>query len=71
MESQKNTQDSNTLLNNKLNNIPEKLKNIHLMGICGTAMASLAGILKNKGFYVTGSDQNVYPPMSTMLEDMG
>ncbi len=41
---------------------------IHLIGICGTAMASLAGILKDLGYKVTGSDQNVYPPMSTQLE---
>ena len=44
---------------------------IHLMGVCGTAMASLAGLLKEKGFKITGSDQNVYPPMSTFLRDMG
>ncbi len=44
---------------------------IHLMGICGTAMASLAGILKERGFKITGSDQNVYPPMSTFLEKQG
>ena len=44
---------------------------IHLMGICGTAMASLAGILKDLGYKVTGSDQNVYPPMSTQLERLG
>jgi UDP-N-acetylmuramate: L-alanyl-gamma-D-glutamyl-meso-diaminopimelate ligase len=44
---------------------------IHLIGICGTAMASLAGILKDLGFKVTGSDQNVYPPMSTQLEKLG
>ena len=44
---------------------------IHLMGICGTAMASLAGLLKERGFKVTGSDQNVYPPMSTFLEKQG
>jgi UDP-N-acetylmuramate: L-alanyl-gamma-D-glutamyl-meso-diaminopimelate ligase len=37
------------------------------MGICGTGMASLAGILKEKGYRVTGSDQNVYPPMSNFL----
>lgn len=43
---------------------------IHLMGICGTAMGSLAGILKEKGFNVTGSDENVYPPMSTQLENL-
>jgi UDP-N-acetylmuramate: L-alanyl-gamma-D-glutamyl-meso-diaminopimelate ligase len=42
-----------------------------MMGICGTAMASLAGLLKDRGFNVTGSDQNVYPPMSTQLEHMG
>ena len=40
----------------------------HLIGICGTAMASLAGMLKARGHRVTGSDQNVYPPMSTQLE---
>jgi UDP-N-acetylmuramate: L-alanyl-gamma-D-glutamyl-meso-diaminopimelate ligase len=44
---------------------------VHFMGICGTAMASLAGLLKDRGFKVTGSDQNVYPPMSTQLEKIG
>jgi UDP-N-acetylmuramate: L-alanyl-gamma-D-glutamyl-meso-diaminopimelate ligase len=44
---------------------------IHLMGICGTAMGSLAGLLVERGFKVTGSDQNVYPPMSTQLERLG
>lgn len=44
---------------------------IHFMGICGTAMASLAGLLKDRGFKITGSDQNVYPPMSTQLEKIG
>jgi UDP-N-acetylmuramate: L-alanyl-gamma-D-glutamyl-meso-diaminopimelate ligase len=43
----------------------------HLIGICGTAMASLAGMLQARGHHVTGSDQNVYPPMSTMLEELG
>ena len=43
----------------------------HLIGICGTAMASLAGMLQARGHEVTGSDQNVYPPMSTMLESLG
>lgn len=38
------------------------------MGICGTGMASLAGMLKEKGYVVTGSDQNIYPPMSDFLE---
>lgn len=44
---------------------------IHLMGICGTAMASLAGLLKDRGFHITGSDSNPYPPMSTQLEKLG
>jgi UDP-N-acetylmuramate: L-alanyl-gamma-D-glutamyl-meso-diaminopimelate ligase len=43
----------------------------HLIGICGTAMASLAGMLQARGHQVTGSDENVYPPMSTMLESLG
>ncbi len=43
----------------------------HLIGICGTAMASLAGMLQARGHKVTGSDQNVYPPMSTQLEALG
>ena len=43
----------------------------HLIGICGTAMASLAGMLQSRGYKVTGSDQNVYPPMSTQLEALG
>ncbi|HMK66602.1 MAG TPA: UDP-N-acetylmuramate:L-alanyl-gamma-D-glutamyl-meso-diaminopimelate ligase, partial [Thermodesulfobacteriota bacterium] len=53
------------------NRLPEKVQNIHLMGICGTAMGSLAGMLKEKGFRVTGSDQAVYPPMSTFLDRQG
>src|SRR3712207_1813974 len=43
----------------------------HLIGICGTAMGSLAGMLQARGHRVTGSDENVYPPMSTMLEALG
>src|SRR5436190_8312983 len=42
-----------------------------LIGICGTAMASRAGMLKARGHVVSGSDENVYPPMSTMLESIG
>jgi UDP-N-acetylmuramate: L-alanyl-gamma-D-glutamyl-meso-diaminopimelate ligase len=42
-------------------------KHIHLIGICGTAMASLAGMLKQRGFRVTGSDAAAYPPMSDFL----
>ncbi|HKC11895.1 MAG TPA: Mur ligase domain-containing protein, partial [Vicinamibacteria bacterium] len=44
---------------------------VHLSGICGTAMASLAGLLRERGHEVTGSDQDVYPPMSTQLEALG
>lgn len=43
----------------------------HLIGIAGTAMASLAGLLKQAGHTVTGSDENVYPPMSDELKAMG
>src|SRR5215468_7963253 len=45
-------------------------KHIHLIGICGTAMASLAGLLKQRGFKVTGSDAAAYPPMSDFLASM-
>jgi UDP-N-acetylmuramate: L-alanyl-gamma-D-glutamyl-meso-diaminopimelate ligase len=44
---------------------------VHLSGVCGTAMASLAGLLREVGHEVTGSDQDVYPPMSTQLEALG
>jgi UDP-N-acetylmuramate: L-alanyl-gamma-D-glutamyl-meso-diaminopimelate ligase len=44
---------------------------IHLIGICGTAMATLAAMLKRKGFNVRGSDQDVYPPMSDFLAAEG
>jgi UDP-N-acetylmuramate: L-alanyl-gamma-D-glutamyl-meso-diaminopimelate ligase len=46
-------------------------KHIHLIGICGTAMASLAGMLKQCGHRVTGSDAAAYPPMSDFLRDLG
>ena len=44
---------------------------IHLIGVCGTAMATLAALLKSKGHDVRGSDQNVYPPMSDFLQQQG
>jgi UDP-N-acetylmuramate: L-alanyl-gamma-D-glutamyl-meso-diaminopimelate ligase len=44
---------------------------IHILGICGTFMGSLAVLAKELGYKVTGSDQNVYPPMSTQLEEQG
>ena len=47
-----------------------KQKHVHLIGICGTAMASLAGMLKQRGFHVTGSDHAAYPPMSDFLASL-
>ncbi|HVT05343.1 MAG TPA: Mur ligase family protein [Thermoanaerobaculia bacterium] len=46
-------------------------KRVYLIGICGTAMASLAGMLKERRYVVGGSDEHVYPPMSTYLEQLG
>ena len=46
-------------------------KHIHLIGICGTAMASLAGMLQLQGHRVTGSDTAAYPPMSDLLSSLG
>jgi len=43
------------------------IRSVHFVGICGTAMASAAAAMKEKGFEITGSDQNVYPPMSAFL----
>ncbi len=47
------------------------IHHIHFIGICGTAMGSVAAMLKDQGYEVTGSDQSVYPPMSTFLENKG
>jgi UDP-N-acetylmuramate: L-alanyl-gamma-D-glutamyl-meso-diaminopimelate ligase len=44
---------------------------VHILGICGTFMGGIAAIAKSLGYTVTGSDRNVYPPMSTQLEDLG
>jgi UDP-N-acetylmuramate: L-alanyl-gamma-D-glutamyl-meso-diaminopimelate ligase len=46
-------------------------QHFHFMGICGTAMGSVAAALQERGFKVTGSDENVYPPMSTFLKQRG
>lgn len=48
----------------------QQVERVWLIGICGTAMASLAGMLKERGYVVSGSDQSVYPPMSTYLEQL-
>jgi len=49
----------------------EQGKHIYLIGICGTAMASLAGMLRLRGHRVTGSDAAAYPPMSNLLAELG
>ena len=48
-----------------------KMNNIHILGICGTFMGGIALLAKEAGINVSGSDENVYPPMSTMLEEQG
>jgi UDP-N-acetylmuramate: L-alanyl-gamma-D-glutamyl-meso-diaminopimelate ligase len=48
-----------------------KVKHIHMIGIGGSAMAPLAGMLRDRGYRVTGSDAGVYPPASTLLESLG
>ncbi|MCQ8119096.1 UDP-N-acetylmuramate:L-alanyl-gamma-D-glutamyl-meso-diaminopimelate ligase [Methylomonas rosea] len=49
----------------------QKPLHIHILGICGTFMGGLALIARELGYTVSGSDQNVYPPMSTQLEEQG
>ncbi|HXQ23277.1 MAG TPA: Mur ligase domain-containing protein [Candidatus Acidoferrales bacterium] len=46
-------------------------RRVHLIAICGVGMSALAGMLKQRGYDVSGSDENVYPPMSTVLERLG
>lgn len=46
-------------------------KHFHFLGICGTAMGAVAAAMARRGYTVTGSDANVYPPMSTFLEQEG
>jgi UDP-N-acetylmuramate: L-alanyl-gamma-D-glutamyl-meso-diaminopimelate ligase len=46
-------------------------QHFHFLGICGTAMGAVAAALRERGFVVSGSDENVYPPMSTFLEERG
>ncbi len=50
------------------NRIPENVRSIHLIAVCGTAMGALACLLKDRGLNITGSDTNIYPPMSQFLE---
>ena len=53
------------------NRFPENIRRIHLIAVCGTGMGALACMLKDLGYEVTGSDQNIYPPMSHFLQEKG
>ena len=50
---------------------PGSVRRVHLVGVAGTGMGAFAGMLKAAGYVVTGSDENVYPPMSDMLREWG
>jgi UDP-N-acetylmuramate: L-alanyl-gamma-D-glutamyl-meso-diaminopimelate ligase len=58
-------------MSDNLNSIPENVRKIHLIAVCGTGMGALACMLKNLGFEITGSDQKIYPPMSDFLVGQG
>jgi UDP-N-acetylmuramate: L-alanyl-gamma-D-glutamyl-meso-diaminopimelate ligase len=60
--------DNGTILNDI---DPASIRRIHLVGVGGTGMGAFAGMLQAAGYAVTGSDENVYPPMSDMLRDWG
>lgn len=49
----------------------DPVRKLHFLGVCGTAMGAVAAALRDRGYDVTGSDENVYPPMSTFLESRG
>jgi len=51
--------------------LAKQTKKIYMIGICGVAMGTLAGMLKARGYQVAGSDANVYPPMSEKLKEWG
>jgi UDP-N-acetylmuramate: L-alanyl-gamma-D-glutamyl-meso-diaminopimelate ligase len=51
--------------------VGQRPERVHVLGISGSAMAPVAGMLKERGFHVTGSDVNVYPPASTLLDSLG
>jgi UDP-N-acetylmuramate: L-alanyl-gamma-D-glutamyl-meso-diaminopimelate ligase len=50
---------------------PNSIRSVHVMGIAGTAMGALAGMLHDAGYQVTGSDTAIYPPMSDYLDGLG
>jgi len=58
------------MLDPEKNYLPENVRHIYMMGICGAGMSALAGILKDMGFDVKGSDQNFYPPVSNLLKSL-
>jgi len=58
-------------LDPSLNRVPLKIRSIHIMGICGTGMAALAGMLQQSGYSISGSDSQIYPPMSDFLAKIG
>ena len=51
--------------------VPHRVRTAYLIGICGTGMGALAGLLQQSGISVSGSDAGVYPPMSTILAELG
>lgn len=51
--------------------IPKEIRHIHFLAICGTGMGSLAAMMYSLGYHVSGSDEHVYPPMSTFLRSLG
>ncbi len=59
------------MLDMNKNRIPEVVRTIHLIAVCGTGMGALACMLRDLGFEVTGSDQKIYPPMSHFLDKKG
>src|ERR1035437_3439895 len=59
------------MLKKEVNTTCPALSGIHFVGICGTAMASVAAMCRDLGYDVTGSDENVYPPMARFLAASG
>jgi UDP-N-acetylmuramate: L-alanyl-gamma-D-glutamyl-meso-diaminopimelate ligase len=51
--------------------LPDNIRSVHILGVCGTAMGALAGMLADAGYQVTGSDTGCYPPMSDYLAELG
>jgi UDP-N-acetylmuramate: L-alanyl-gamma-D-glutamyl-meso-diaminopimelate ligase len=49
----------------------DQLKRVHIVGVCGTLMGAFAAFLRRRGIEVSGSDQNIYPPMSDLLQESG